>query len=121
MADYIDRETVLKILEDHPAGTWRGYDVYSDDVRAIMRKVDEQPAADVAPVRRGHWIPIYASELTGWNPEFTGCDPIAGYRCSRCGADAILSCNDDFVLSNYCPNCGAKMEANHGLHHQIPL
>lgn len=114
MADYIDREAVLKILEDHPAGTWRGYDVYSDDVRAIMRKVDEQPAADVALVRRGHWIPIHASELTGWNPEFAGCDPIAEYRCSRCGADAILSCNDDFVLSNYCPNCGAKMKANHG-------
>lgn len=66
--------------------------------------------SDVAPVRRGHWIPIYASELTGWNPEFAGRDPIEGYRCSRCGADAILSCNDDFVLSNYCPNCWAKME-----------
>lgn len=102
MADYIDRETVLKILEDHPAGTWRGYDVYSDDVRAIMRKVDEQPAADVAPVRRGHWVRVGT-----------------GTTCSEC-MQGLLRINGkqsewvDLSGMPYCPNCGAKMEANHG-------
>lgn len=92
MADYIDRETVLKILEEHPAGTWRGYDVYSDDVRAIMRKVDEQPAADVAPVRRGHWIKCgYA------------CGE-AEFKCSLCGEIEWRTNETD-----YCPNCGADM------------
>ncbi|MBS4880070.1 MAG: hypothetical protein KH138_07175 [Firmicutes bacterium] len=66
--------------------------------------------SDVAPVRIGFWIPIPESAITGWNPAFAGCDPIAGYRCSRCGNEAIFSCNDVFVLSDYCPNCGAKME-----------
>lgn len=93
MADYIDRETVLKILEDHPAGTWRGYDVYSDDVRAIMRKVDEQPAADVAPVRRGHWI------KRGY-----ACGE-AEFECSHCH-EIEWRANE----TDYCPNCGAKME-----------
>lgn len=98
MADYIDRETVLKILEDHPAGTWRGYDVYSDDVRAIMRQVDEQPAADVTPVRRGHWV-------RGEN----------GTTCSEC-MQGLLRINGkqsewvDLSGMPYCPNCGAKME-----------
>lgn len=105
MTDYIDREALLKAISKvggSPLSEW--------DTVGVVSLVVNQPAADVAPVRRGHWIPIYASELTGWNPEFAGCDPIAGYRCSRCGADAILSCNDDFVLSNYCPNCGVRME-----------
>lgn len=98
MADYIDRETVLKILEDHPAGTWRGYDVYSDDVRAIMRKVDEQPAADVAPVRRGHWVRAGT-----------------GTTCSEC-MQGLLRINGkqsewvDLSGMPYCPNCGVKME-----------
>ena len=89
MSEYLDRKTVLKILEDHPAGTWRGYNVYSDDVRAIMRDIDEQPAADVAPVRRGEW----------------GCyKPICnGYPCSSCKL-THRNC------TTYCPNCGAKMK-----------
>lgn len=101
MADYIDRETVLKILEEHPAGTWRGYDVYSDDVRAIMRKVDEQPAADVTPVRRGHWVRVGN-----------------GTTCSEC-MQGLLRINGkqsewvDLSGMPYCPNCGAKMEVEH--------
>ncbi len=100
MADYIDRETVLKILEDHPAGTWRGYDVYSDDVRAIMRQVDEQPAADVTPVRRGHWVRVGN-----------------GTTCSEC-MQGLLRINGkqsewvDLSGMPYCPNCGAKMEVD---------
>ena len=65
--------------------------------------------ADVAPVKRGFWKPISESEMTGFNPKFAGRDPIAGYKCSNCGNEAIFSCNDEFVLSDYCPNCGADM------------
>lgn len=101
MSEYIDRESLINHLNQSAV------EYYS---RAVERVIELEPAADVAPVRRGHWIPIYASELTGWNPEFAGCDPIAGYKCSRCGNEAIFNCNDVFVLSNYCPNCGAKMD-----------
>lgn len=98
MSDYLDRKVVLKILEDHPAGTWRGYEVYSDDVIAIMREVGEQPAADVAPVRRGHWVRVGS-----------------GTTCSECmtGLKRITALNDEWVdLSemSYCPNCGAEMK-----------
>lgn len=105
MAEYIDREALLEAISKIGGSALSEWDTVG-----VVSLVANQPSADVAQVRRAHWIPIYASELTGWNPEFAGCDPIDGYRCSRCGADAILSCNDDFVLSNYCPNCGAKME-----------
>lgn len=67
------------------------------------------PAADVAQVVRGGWIPLFESEISGWNPEFEGKDPIGGYMCSVCKEEAIYDCNDEFVLSKFCPNCGAKM------------
>ena len=57
----------------------------------------------------GEWIPVMESEITGFNPKFAGRDPICGYKCSRCKAEAVLDCNDEFVLSNFCPTCGAPM------------
>lgn len=91
------------------------FDVYEDGekyCRGIVFSISDVrlPAADVAPVKSGFWEPISESEMTGFNPEFAGCDPIAGYKCSNCGNEAIFSCNDEFVLSDYCPTCGAKMD-----------
>lgn len=63
----------------------------------------------VDKVWRGGWIAVRESEITGFNPEFAGCDPIGGYKCSRCKAEAVLDCNDEFVLDNFCPRCGAAM------------
>ena len=71
-----------------------------------------QPAADVAPVVHGLWMPVYESEMTGWNPAVAGRDPIGGYICSACKEEAVYDCNDKFVLSNYCPHCGARMEGS---------
>lgn len=48
---------------------------------------------------RGEWIAVREA----------GCDPIGGYKCSRCKAEAVLDCNDEFVLDNFCPRCGAAM------------
>lgn len=63
----------------------------------------------VDKVWRGGWIAVRESEITGFNPEFAGCDPIGGYKCSRCKAEAVLDCNDEFVLDNFCPRCGAAI------------
>lgn len=74
--------------------------------------IKRQPSVDAALVRHGRWVPVYESEISGWNPEYAGYDPIGDYRCSLCGRDATLDCNNEFVLSPYCPNCGAKMEGS---------
>lgn len=58
------------------------------DVFAII--LDEVPAADVQPVRRGKWI-----------DHQEGCWIYA--KCSECE-----TVHD--VRSNFCPNCGARME-----------
>lgn len=68
--------------------------------------------ADVASVVHGVWIPVHESEISGWNPEVAGIDPIGGYICSACKNEAIYDCNDKFVLSDYCPNCKARMDGD---------
>ena len=51
------------------------------------------PAADVAPVRRGHWI------------EESGCQ-----ICSECGEEHEW----DEYRATYCDVCGAEMEVDNG-------
>ena len=54
---------------------------------SLIDEITKLPAADVAPVRHGRWK-RYGKNLG---------------ECSECGE--IVS-----VRSNYCPNCGAKMD-----------
>ena len=98
MAEYIEREKARQIAFTSP--------FFSN---ALMEEIKVIPAADVAPVVHGGWIPLLESEISGWNPEFAGKDPIGGYMCSVCKEEAIYDCNDEFVLSKFCPYCGAKM------------
>ena len=85
--DYIKRSDVLNTIHSVPPGNWS---------RArYMDAVERVPAADVEPVRNGSWI---------WDDE--------GFHCSECWFHAYGDTGE--VLSghyHYCPNCGAKMEA----------
>ena len=53
--------------------------------------VDNWPAADVEPVRHGRW-------MTDKLQKFIWCS-----ACKNVGSS-------DRVATNYCPNCGAKMD-----------
>ena len=105
MARYIDANNI----------NLRGIAVFDQDFEALIPLSDVRkalqmtPTADVQEIRHGHWILLRESEITGFNPEFAGRDPIGGYQCSNCKEVAILDCNDEFVLSRYCPHCGAIM------------
>jgi hypothetical protein len=65
--------------------------------------------SDGEETQQAGWLPVYESEITGWDPALAGRDPIGGYACSKCGYEAVYSCNDEYVLSDYCPGCGARM------------
>lgn len=86
MAEYIDREAVLQILSGRNA-PWDGYNA-----------VKILPAADVQPVVHGEWADegFYADGSAKH-----------AFHCSNCGHH-IIEWKDD--TSNYCPNCGAKMD-----------
>lgn len=67
---------------------------YIEAVEAWNRRaetVKAQPAADVVEVKHGKWIEDH---------EF--------FKCSECG---YLT---DYRLSNFCPDCGAKMDGEVG-------
>lgn len=104
MAEYIDRDAVIELLHFNADET----------CSAVVSDFEAIPAVDVAPVVHGRWMPVYESEMTGWNPAVAGRDPIGGYICSACKEEAVYDCNDKFVLSNHCPNCGAVMYGNDG-------
>ena len=93
MTEYIEREKVLS-----KAAPVEG--CFSDMISAY--DVIMLPAADVAPVRHGHWFSL------------TDCSN-AGVYCSVCNKkvwkEDYAWCNRKNKLrSNYCPNCGAKMD-----------
>lgn len=109
MAECIEREALLAHLRKCKE-TSTGSGLTAAVITAIQSFVEGMPLADVAPVVHGIWIPVYESEMSGWNPTVAGLDPIGGYICSACKNEAVCDCNDKFLLSDYCPVCGAKMD-----------
>ena len=107
MDEYIERERLLRKFNVDDMMNVNGTLISLHDARETISNF---PAADVAPVRYGWWRPVHASEATGWDPEIAGSDPIWGYICTNCRNEAIFDCNDEYILSDYCPNCGAKMD-----------
>lgn len=106
MTKYVELKTAIDAVND----------VYYDtpDINLSVDKLEAAllgiPTADVAPVVHGIWMPVRESEISGWNPVFAGLDPINGYICSACKNESVYDCNDKFVLSDYCPWCGAIMD-----------
>lgn len=62
--------------------------------KSVLRIVDEAPAVDAEPVRRGEWLPQYFDSI-----------------CSACGyvnkAELGTRMRSD---PKFCPKCGAKMD-----------
>ena len=77
MKEYIERAAALNALK-----IARGYCPCAYD------EITRIPAADVAEVRPGEWIPVDEKR--------------DAFDCSEC--DAMVS-----RMMNYCPNCGARM------------
>ena len=107
MAEYIERETLMRrIKEIHCAecDSYHGARCRACWVDDTLDYIDSEPAADVAPVVHGQWI------------SFTGCAN-EGVYCSICKKKVWKSdyawCSKksrNKLRSNYCPNCGAKMD-----------
>lgn len=93
MAEYIEREALLKAISKvggRPLIEW--------DTVGVVGLVANQPAAYVAPVKIGFW------KISGVNPAN---NVIGNFKCSLCARTSLED-------SDYCPNCGAKMEVGNG-------
>ena len=93
MADYIDRESLrAAFCED----TQFFYSFDSSLFDLIITKIDEAPAADVAPVVHSNWIRLQHSGTI---------------VCGNCGRNIHKSHGNDYAdFEAFCPNCGAKMD-----------
>ena len=88
-SDLIDRDYILSALgvfNDTANGDWD----YLAGIETAKEIVRNAPTIEAEPVRHGHW------EIVDF------ADPLR-YGCSKC---KVLS----WDLSNFCPNCGAKMD-----------
>ncbi len=109
MSEYITRERALEILNDiggcgaEPGSYTAGWD---EAINAAYEAIQDEPAADVAPVVHGEW---HYNE----NGRDFG---LGAWACSCCG-----TCNHNipgnpnmnpyiWSGSKFCPNCGAKMD-----------
>lgn len=93
--DYISRQAVIQLALD-------GKIISTDMEKCVRDFINELPAADVQPVKRGRWF------LRGGN-----------WCCSACNRKTLLTLESNIggckeygtVKTNYCPNCGARMES----------
>lgn len=92
MADaYIDKIEVgakIQMMYIRREMDYGGENDFCRGMRKALRIIENMPAADVQPIRRGRW------ELTN-NPSFR--------KCSECGK------KHDRDVTNFCPHCGADM------------
>lgn len=91
MAEYIDKQAfndaIREAVRKCPNSFYNGLEV----ARQIAHDMD---AADVFPVRHGRWV-----KTIGENGVTSAC------HCNLCGFE-----DNRYLLFNYCPNCGAKMD-----------
>jgi PHP family Zn ribbon phosphoesterase len=98
--DLISRSALLKAFGEEPL-VWDSRD--REDVQMhndwldYTKLVKDAPTIEAEPVRHGRWVSDTGSWLLG--------------RCSQCRE--IYSW-DSLAGSNYCPNCGAKMDGGGG-------
>lgn len=103
MAEYIEREAALKICETEYQDRLRMLDYCGDTVAwNIGGEIKALPAADVAPVVHGMWI--------SWEEADNFIPSPHRHECSVCHDAAQVLVNNIELLSDFCPNCGAKMD-----------
>lgn len=88
--DLISRNDVLEIIMQYCADDDGSCAKPNADLREILDEVENIPAVDAEPVRRGKWE--------------NGGDGIYD-TCTYCKESIYMA-----LPMNYCPNCGAKME-----------
>lgn len=104
MAKYLDSGALQAALVRKQCGpaNQRYTDGWNDCLLRVKSMVSKAPAADVAPVVHGLWEKE-PSSFWRWTPSGAVAVTRTTYRCGLCGRGTA-------VKSNYCPNCGAKMD-----------
>ena len=98
MAEYTKIETAMEIICDMCECLYPGLfcpekpNLGNNLGKCDRRKHIEEDSADVAPVRHGRWL-------------YVDTDTEQFFLCNRCK-------KKEYWESNYCPNCGARMDGD---------
>lgn len=92
MAEYIDKEIALSLVQPDAPEDETGAVTIATAKKLVRSIIYRTPTADVAPVVHGKWIREYNS---------------LGWVCSRCGRGVNA---DPEGIDLYCYHCGAKMD-----------
>lgn len=131
MAKYINREELVEWIKRIPMkdlsdGLGLCRVIMEEDFKRAIRTIPAGAIIDVAPMRHGRWILEAHDERVNYRWNVTA-------ECSECcdeqkeiwagffpnvppsiARDAALVSAESVKLSNYCPNCGAKMDGGDG-------
>ena len=93
MMRLIDADALIESIE-HSKGK---NSIYAQYVRAYVKG---EPTIEAEPVRHGRWIidTVHKEEIY-----------VHPVKCSACGQDSVLEFG---TMTDYCPNCGAKMDGD---------
>lgn len=100
--EYISRKSVRDAIASLSIERFEltpAYRLYVEALDNVDKKVVKIPAADVAPVRHGHWTGTEYDGYADGNPVYTM------FECSECGVEYGQE-------EHYCPWCGAKMDGD---------
>lgn len=96
MAEYIKKSIAIAIVNNVA-------DLYPFEKNQATHRIEVSPAADVAPVVHGKWIPEHHKDRVSQ----TEYHSYIWYHCSECGR-RLIGCRDTREAP-YC-HCGAKMD-----------
>lgn len=110
MTEYIKRTAVFEQFDNADADVCETDDFggvdYGFGMKNIKELINALPAADVAPVVHSYWEEYSCSQYMGTDE---GGEP--KWRDGRFYVCHNYKCRRKTVIkSNYCPNCGAKMD-----------
>ena len=94
MARLIDADALMDVIRQHEyrLATKQSSIDYGMFTLGIQQAVDEQPTVDVVEVVHGRWL-------------YVDTDTEHFFLCNRCK-------KKEYWESNYCPNCGARMDGD---------
>ena len=96
MAEYIEREATIELLRSLGSRDYRREKGTIQEAIKMVSFPEYTPSADVAPVRHGRWID---------KGEYAVCTECGGRSGTQYdGVEPIP------LMTQFCPNCGAKMD-----------
>ena len=107
MADYMKKSDVISYIRKEAAEAQSAFEelggesgIIAEAFEDLANELEDFPAADVAPVRRGKWVHSHYENCS---------EQFEIVKCSCCGHEAYAMA---FYVrgGNYCPNCGARMD-----------